>query len=149
MNNKLIGSLISDDSFQINWKEIESLQRSNQWSDKNFGYNANLANSVQSDLESVAVELCSSLKATTGCANLALVGGVALNSVMNGRIKKDCGFDNIYIPSAPGDEGIAIGCAIYGLQVTLLYMSLINSAFSSALMIHYGVLYTIEKARTR
>eukprot|EP01035_Chromulina_nebulosa_P027308 gene27308-35887_t len=114
--NMMSGSLISDDSFQINWKEIESLQRSNQWSDKNFGYNANLANSVQSDLESVAVELCSSLKATTGCANLALVGGVALNSVMNGRIKKDCGFDNIYIPSAPGDEGIAIGCAIYGLQ---------------------------------
>ena len=112
-----LGSLISGDSFQINWKEIEPLQHPNQWSDKNFGYYANLANSVQNDLETVAVDLCSNLKAATGCSNIALVGGVALNSVMNGRIKRDCGYDNVYIPSAPGDEGIAIGCAIYGLQV--------------------------------
>lgn len=90
------------------------------------------------------MELCSSLKATTGCGNLALVGGVALNSVMNGHIKKDCGFDNVYIPSAPGDEGIAIGCAIYGLQART---NMSNCTFSSNMDTTYGLV--IEKARAR
>eukprot|EP01035_Chromulina_nebulosa_P020878 gene20878-27064_t len=46
--------------------------------------------------------------------NLLLTGGVALNSVVNGKITNELGFKNIYIPPAPGDEGIALGCAYYG-----------------------------------
>ena len=113
--------MISDESFQIDWKELEGLKEANKWSDANFGYYANLAASVQRDLETVALDLCQVLKEATGCSNVALAGGVALNSVLNGRIKREGGFNSVYVPSAPGDEGIAVGCAVYGLQVRYLY----------------------------
>ena len=52
----------------------------------------------------------------TNQKNAVLVGGVALNSVLNGRILKEVGFENVFIPPGPGDEGVAVGCAMYGLQ---------------------------------
>lgn len=98
---------------------IDNLPHPNEWSDARFGYYANLAHSVQSDLESCAMQLVNSLRDFTGESNLALVGGVALNSVMNSKIRRECGFDNVFVPPGTGDEGIAVGCAYYGLQVCI------------------------------
>lgn len=106
----------SDDGFKVNWDKLENLAHVNQWSDKKFDYYANLATSVQSDLEASAIKLLTSLKEQTGKTNVALVGGVALNSVLNGRFTREAGFETVYVPSAPGDEGICVGCAVYGLQ---------------------------------
>jgi len=111
------GSLYSDDSFRINWDLLDSLPHPNEWSPQLFSYYANLASSVQQDLETVALDLVGGLKGATGCRNVVLVGGVALNSVLNGRIRSESGFEKVYVPSGPGDEGIAVGCAFYGLQV--------------------------------
>ena len=36
---------------------------------------------------------------------------------MNAKIVQSAGFENVFVPPAPGDEGIAVGCAMYGLQV--------------------------------
>ncbi|GMH56748.1 hypothetical protein TrLO_g4289 [Triparma laevis f. longispina] len=47
--------------------------------------------------------------------NLLLAGGVTLNSVLNGAIIRSNIFDNVYIPPFVGDEGIAFGCAAYGM----------------------------------
>jgi carbamoyltransferase len=47
----------------------------------------------------------------TGCNNLALGGGCALNSAFNGQIKARTGFAEIFIPSAPADDGTALGAA--------------------------------------
>lgn len=42
---------------------------------------------------------------------------MAQNSVLNGRLVRECGFDRVHIPHCVGDEGIAIGCAIYGAHL--------------------------------
>ena len=41
----------------------------------------------------------------TGQSNVVLTGGVALNSVLNGRILREMGFDNVFVPPGCGDEG--------------------------------------------
>lgn len=112
-----IGNPLLDGSFAINWDVLDYLPDPNNWSEGRFSELANIAASVQSDLETVSLDLCSSLREATGERNLALVGGVALNSVMNAKVLGCAGFDQVFVPPAPGDEGIAVGCAMYGLQV--------------------------------
>lgn len=48
-----------------------------------------------------------------GCAPL----GVAQNSVLNGRIVRECGFARVHIPHCVGDEGVAVGCALFGAHL--------------------------------
>ena len=48
--------------------------------------------------------------------------------MLNGRISRELGFDKTFVPPGPGDEGIAVGCALYGLQVRHhTVMSLMNA----------------------
>jgi carbamoyltransferase len=69
---------------------------------------------VQDDTEKVLLARARWLRETTGAKNLCLAGGVALNCVANGRIVREAGFENVWIQPAAGDDGIAIGCALYG-----------------------------------
>lgn len=39
------------------------------------------------------------------------------NQVLNGRLSREGGFSRAYIPPCPGDEGVAIGCALFGLHL--------------------------------
>ena len=73
-----------------------------------------LAAGIQRDAEEVLVEYSRWLRRESGAANLCLAGGAALNCVANSRIAKESGFDHVFVPPAPGDDGIAIGCALYG-----------------------------------
>jgi carbamoyltransferase len=73
-----------------------------------------LAWRIQDDTETVLLARARWLRETTGAKNLVLSGGVALNCVANGRIVREAGFDNVWIQPAAGDNGIAIGCALYG-----------------------------------
>ncbi|KAL3907131.1 MAG: hypothetical protein SGILL_008995, partial [Bacillariaceae sp.] len=52
---------------------------------------------------------------TTGEKNLCIAGGVGLNSVLNGKLSRDLGFERTFVSPYPGDDGIAIGCCAYGL----------------------------------
>ena len=74
-----------------------------------------LASRVQADLETVAMDFVGHFKRETGEANLCLAGGVALNSVLNGRLSRELGFENTFVPPYPGDDGIAVGCCAFGL----------------------------------
>jgi carbamoyltransferase len=74
-----------------------------------------LAWRVQDDTEKVLLARARWLRETTGATNLVIAGGVALNCVANGRIAREAGFENVWIQPAAGDDGIAIGCAYYGL----------------------------------
>ncbi len=105
-----------DGSLKINWEQLEGLPQANQWSDARFDEHANLAASCQRDLESSALSLVQSLKESTGEENLCIAGGVGLNSVLNGRLAQEGGFSEVYIPPSPGDEGVAVGCAVYGFH---------------------------------
>eukprot|EP01039_Chlorochromonas_danica_P005830 gene5830-6420_t len=105
-----------DGSLKIHWNTIESLQYPNELNDKTFAYHAALAYSIQKDLEEVCMNTVNSLHSHTGQPeNLILTGGVALNSVCNGMIQRSGLFNKVYVPPAPGDDGIALGCAMYGL----------------------------------
>ena len=111
----MTGNPFDKGGFSINWKALDGLEGSNSWKNKNFGEYACIANSVQSDLEGSALSLLRSLQTAAGEKNVALTGGVALNSVLNGRVKAELG-GGVYVPPGPGDEGVAVGCALYGLH---------------------------------
>lgn len=74
-----------------------------------------LAARIQDDLEVVCIDFVRHFQEQTGETNLCLAGGVALNSVLNGRLARELGFDQTFIPPYPGDDGVAIGCCAYGL----------------------------------
>ncbi|MGZ6143906.1 MAG: carbamoyltransferase family protein, partial [Myxococcales bacterium] len=73
---------------------------------------ADVAASVQCVLEEILVDLARALQRETGLRDLCLGGGVALNGVANARILREAGFENVYVPSAPGDGGCALGAAL-------------------------------------
>jgi len=75
-----------------------------------------LASRMQTDLETVAMDFVQHFKDETKESNLCLVGGVALNSVLNGRLSRELNFEKTFIPPYPGDDGIAVGCCAYGLN---------------------------------
>jgi len=74
-----------------------------------------LSAKIQEDLELTVLDFVKHFKDTTNQDNLCLAGGVALNSVLNGRISRELGFKKIFIPPYPGDDGIAVGCCAYGI----------------------------------
>ena len=74
-----------------------------------------LASRMQDDLENVAIDFVKHFKEQTGAKNLCLAGGVALNSVLNGRLSRELGFDQTFVPPYPGDDGVSVGCCAFGL----------------------------------
>jgi carbamoyltransferase len=70
-----------------------------------------IAASMQRRLEEVIIDRLRSLQRATGLKQLCLAGGVAYNCVVNGKILEQTGFEDIYIQSAAGDAGLAIGAA--------------------------------------
>jgi len=68
-----------------------------------------LAASLQLRLEEVAFHVLNHLHELTGLTDLGLSGGVAYNSVMNGKILLHTPFRRIFVQPAAGDSGTAIG----------------------------------------
>lgn len=76
-------------------------------------YHKDLAASVQQHCENVIFHLLNNLQLKTGLKNICIAGGVAQNSVANGKIKLMTAFENVYIPSAGYDAGTAVGSALW------------------------------------
>ena len=71
----------------------------------------NMALAIQQVTEEIVLRLCRTAKERTGSQYLVLAGGVALNSVANGKVLKSGLFDDIWIQPAAGDAGGAVGAA--------------------------------------
>jgi carbamoyltransferase len=71
-----------------------------------------IACSAQKVLEDTALYLAKQIKEMTGEENLCMAGGVAFNSVMNGRIFHETPFKNFYVQPAAGDAGCSLGAAL-------------------------------------
>ncbi len=71
-----------------------------------------LAASVQQVTEEIVLRMARHAQALTGCENLCLAGGVALNCVANGRLLRDGPFRNLWIQPSAGDAGGALGAAL-------------------------------------
>lgn len=68
-----------------------------------------IAASLQARLEEVGFHILNHLQARTGLTDLGLAGGVALNSVMNGKIFERTSYKRVFVQPAAGDNGTAIG----------------------------------------
>jgi carbamoyltransferase len=82
-------------------------------------YYADVAASVQRLTEDVLLKAVRHLHRVTGLKNLVMAGGVALNSVANGRIMRESPFEGVYIQPNAGDAGGALGAALYVWHVAL------------------------------
>ncbi|MFN2498996.1 MAG: carbamoyltransferase [Pyrinomonadaceae bacterium] len=71
-----------------------------------------IAASAQKVLEETALQLIHGLHELTGEENLCMAGGVAFNSVMNGRIMNESAFRNYFVQPAAGDAGCSLGAAL-------------------------------------
>jgi carbamoyltransferase len=72
-----------------------------------------IASSLQSVLEEVALALARWLREASGESRLAMAGGVALNCLMN-SVLRDAGiFDEVWVQPAAGDAGTALGAALF------------------------------------
>ncbi len=71
-----------------------------------------IAASIQAVTEKVVLRLTRALAKETGCKNLCLAGGVALNCVANGKVLRAGQFDKIWVQPAAGDAGGALGAAL-------------------------------------
>jgi carbamoyltransferase len=72
-----------------------------------------IAHSLQVVLEETTVEIAKWLHRESGCEDLCMAGGVALNCVMNARIRDRTPFRDIWVQPAAGDAGTAMGAALW------------------------------------
>jgi carbamoyltransferase len=72
-----------------------------------------IAQSLQLVLEETVLTLARWLHEASGCDDLCLAGGVALNCVMNARLRDRGPFRRIWVQPAAGDAGTALGAALW------------------------------------
>jgi carbamoyltransferase len=96
-------------------------------------YHKDLAASVQAATEKIIFHILQHLHKKTGLDSVCIAGGVAQNSVANGKITRNTGFKNVYIPSAGHDAGISMGAALYVQHQQLSQKrNYINSAYTGS-----------------
>ena len=71
----------------------------------------NMALAIQQVTEEIVLRLACTARQITGCKNLVMAGGVALNCVANGKLLRAGTFEDIWIQPAAGDAGGAVGAA--------------------------------------
>ena len=72
-----------------------------------------IAHSLQVVLEEAVLEIVDWLYLATGDENLCMAGGVALNCVMNARVRDRGPFRRVWVQPAAGDAGTALGAALW------------------------------------
>jgi carbamoyltransferase len=80
---------------------------------------ADLAASIQVVIEEIVLRMARYAHRRTGLSRLCMAGGVALNSVANGRVLREAPFDELYVQPAAGDSGGALGAALWGYHAVL------------------------------
>lgn len=76
-------------------------------------HHQDVAAAGQRVLEECGLRMARQLHDRTGVRHLVMAGGVALNSVLNGRILRETPFEDVYVMAAAGDNGTSIGAAFY------------------------------------
>ncbi len=76
-----------------------------------------MALAIQQVTEGIFLKMAKTAKEKTGCKNICLAGGVALNSVANGKLIDSGLFDQVYIQPAAGDAGGAVGAALAAYHI--------------------------------
>ena len=74
-------------------------------------YHRDLSRCIQAMYEEAFFHLITRLQEQSSGKNITLAGGCAANSVANGKIRRNTKFEHVYVQSAAGDAGGAIGAA--------------------------------------
>ncbi|MBU1626079.1 carbamoyl transferase [bacterium] len=107
-----------------------------------LGPHEDIAASLQENLEKSLFYILTKLHEITGSDNLCYSGGVALNSVANGKIKKCTPFKNVFIQPSANDAGTALGACYY------LYNAILNKKRSWIFEhTYYGPRFSDEDCR--
>lgn len=100
-------------------------------------YHKDLAASIQRVCEELIFHILNHLQKRTGLENLCIAGGVAQNSVANGKVLQNTTFKNVYIPSAGHDAGTSMGSALY-LYNHILKQKRVAPMYTAALGSHFS-----------
>lgn len=76
-------------------------------------FEADLARSVQVLTENTVLRMARRAHQLTGERSICLAGGVALNCVANGRLRREGPFEHVWVQPAAGDAGSAVGAALW------------------------------------
>lgn len=120
-------------------KLIETFGPARNPSEELTQHHKDLAASVQRTCEDLILHILNHLQKRTGLKNICIAGGVAQNSVANGKIIEKTNFEQLYIPSAGHDAGISMGSALYAYhhimkmpRTSAIYSAYTGSRFSNA-----------------
>lgn len=72
-----------------------------------------IAAALQAVLQTSALHVLQHFRKITAQTNLCLAGGVALNCSVNGALRRSRLFKGMFVQPAAGDEGTALGAALY------------------------------------
>ena len=78
-----------------------------------LSHHKNMALAIQDVTEQIMLNMASHARQISGEENLCVVGGCALNCAAIGKLKLASKPGTVFVPYAPGDDGAAIGCAVY------------------------------------
>ncbi len=92
---------------------VETFGKPRKHQEELTDFHRDLAASAQALTEDIIFSMLRDLYKRTKLSNVCLAGGVAMNSVANGKILANSPFKNIYIQSAAGDAGTSLGAAYY------------------------------------
>lgn len=105
----------SEERIQAILKELQVYKRaagSSPWEA------ADLAYTGQQVFSEIVLDILKDLEALNLSENLIIGGGCGLNSSFNGTVVDKTGFKNLFVPSAPADDGNAIGAAMLAFKET-------------------------------
>ena len=122
------------------WHKLFGLKK-REATDEMLSEHCDMALAIQQVTEDIFLKMAKTAKEKTGCNNICLAGGVALNSVANGKLIDSGLFDEVYIQPAAGDAGGAVGAALAAYHIfegkertairpDAMSSSLLGSAFS-------------------
>ena len=119
-------------------------------------FHKDVARSLQEVVNEIMVKLATTIVEKTGCTKLCLAGGVALNCVANGEILRKSPVTEIFIQPAAGDNGGAMGAALWlwhqvldkprGWKITSAYLGPEYTDKEVEQVLHkYGAVYHRKK----
>jgi carbamoyltransferase len=98
------------------WEKLFDLPGRQPESDISQPY-MDMAFTIQQVTEEILFTLAETARELTGCENLVMAGGVALNCVANGKLLQNNTFKDVWIQPAAGDAGGALGAALAGRHI--------------------------------
>jgi len=98
----------------IDSSKLDSLE----FNEMSFDQKASIASALQYRTEECIISMVHRLKKHYGLSRFCFAGGVALNSVVNGKLLSEKHVDEVFIQPAADDSGLSLGAAYYVNHIT-------------------------------